>query len=141
METSQSLTDLVKLFKRKSLDAFTSPLALKRRKRKKERRLLIRESEVWEMAAQMATREISLLEPAEPDKRAEPGPVIEGYERLPFTTEEIKEISEVTGIKESKVKLIGLLLSRGESRREISETVGVSMKKLRKLIRFWEFLI
>ena len=134
METSQSLTDLVKLFKRKSLDAFTSPLPLKRRKRKKERRLLIRESEVWEMATREIREAAELLEPAEPSKRVEPGS--KKYEGEFLTTAKhswAREISEFTGIKESKVIVISILLSQGLTRREVSEAVGVSMKKLRKL--------
>jgi hypothetical protein len=62
--------------------------------------------------------------------------VIEKHEVEPLTTPQnvYREISESTGIKQSKVRVINLLLARGETRREVSEAVGVSMKKLRKLI-------
>jgi hypothetical protein len=74
MNSTKIVLDLVQRFKTKSLDTFTQPLTLKGKKRKRERRRLIRDSEVWGKAARMATNEISkateLLEPAEPSKRA-----------------------------------------------------------------------
>ena len=95
---------------------------------------LIKESEVWETA----TREISrALASGKPSKRAEPGSVIAKYEGDPLTTVDkfyMREVSQLTGVRDSQVKLIILLLSRGETRREISEAVGISMKKLRKVI-------
>ena len=70
-------------------------------------------------------------------KRAEPGSVIAKHEGDPLTTADkfyMREVSELTGVKGSKVKVIRLLLSRGETRREISEAVGISIKKLRKVM-------
>jgi hypothetical protein len=134
MNSAKILQDLVKVFEGKSLDSFTRPLTLKGKKGKKERRRLIKESEVWETA----TREISrALASAKPSKRAEPGSVIAKYEGDPLTTVDkfyMREVSQLTGVRDSQVKLIILLLSRGETRREISEAVGISMKKLRKVI-------
>ena len=134
MNSAKILQDLVNLFEQKSLDCFTGPLTLKGKKGKRERRRLIKESEVWETA----TREISrALASAESSKRAEPGSVIAKYELDPVTPADsfyMREVSELTGVKESKVRVISLLLSRGETRREISEAVGISMKKLRKVI-------
>jgi hypothetical protein len=63
---------------------------------------LIKESEVWETA----TREISrALASGKPSKRAEPGSVIEKYEGDPLITADrfyIKEVSELTNVKNSK---------------------------------------
>jgi hypothetical protein len=63
--------------------------------------------------------------------------LIKESEGEPLTTADkvyMSEVSELTGVKDSTVKVISLLLSRGETRREISEAVGISMKKLRKVI-------
>ena len=63
--------------------------------------------------------------------------MISKHEGDPLTTADkfyMREVSELTGVKGSKVKVISLLLSRGVTRREISEAVGISIKKLRKVI-------
>ena len=56
MNSAKILQDLVNLFEQKSLDCFTRPLTLKGKKGKKERRRLIKESEVWETATRDASR-------------------------------------------------------------------------------------
>ena len=63
--------------------------------------------------------------------------MIAKHEGDPLTTADkfyMREVSELTGVKGSKVKVISLLLSRGVTRREISEAVGISIKKLRKVM-------
>ena len=63
--------------------------------------------------------------------------MISKHEGDPLTTADkfyMREVSELTGVKGSKVKVISLLLSRGVTRREISEAVGSSIKKLRKVM-------
>ena len=134
MNSAKILQDLVNLFEQKSLDCFTRPLTLKGKKGKRERRRLIQESEVWETATRDASRALAL---AKLGKRAEPGSVIAKHEGDPLTTADkfyMREVSELTGVKGSKVKVISLLLSRGVTRREISEAVGISIKKLRKVM-------
>jgi hypothetical protein len=134
MNSSEVVIHLVEMFKRQSLKAFTKPLSPREKERKRVRRLLVRESEVWESAARIAA---IYLEPAEPKKRTEPGSSIEKQEGEPLSYCDLIEISEDTGIKESKVRVINLLLSLGKTRRETSEAAGVSMKKLQKLIRMF----
>ena len=63
--------------------------------------------------------------------------MISKHEGDPLTTADkfyMREVSELTGVKGSRVKVISLLLSRGVTRREISEAVGISIKKLRKVM-------
>ena len=63
--------------------------------------------------------------------------MISKHEGDPLTTADkfyMREVSQLTGVKGSKVKVISLLLSRGVTRREISEAVGISIKKLRKVM-------
>jgi hypothetical protein len=123
------LIDLVEQFKRNSIQAFGKSLTQKGKKRNRRRRLLVRESRVWHEAS-CEIRKAALLEPAERSKPAEPGSVIE--ERFYMI-----EISAATGIKSSKVRIINFLLSRGKTLEKISAAAGVSMTKLRELIRMF----
>ena len=138
MNTSTILIELVEKFKRNSLQAFTAPirLTLKAKKKKRQRALRNREAQVWEIATMEVSWAIERLA-VELRKRAEPGSVIEKREEEPLTSGELLEISSVTGIKESKVRAVSLMLSRGETLREISQAVGISLKNLRKLLRMF----
>ena len=85
MNTSTILIELVEKFKRNSLQAFTAPirLTLKAKKKKRQRALRNREAQVWEIATMEVSWAIERLA-VELRKRAEPGSVIEKREEEPL---------------------------------------------------------